>query len=206
MKKNKICSSCKIEHNEWKKGTWCKNCNKKCQQEWYKKNKVDVLDRVTNNYIQNKDSKLEYAKKYREENKEKVQEYFDKNKNKIYKQRAKREKARRKEDVSFRITQNLRFRLRNAIKKNQKITTTIEYIGCTIEELKIHLELRFIKGMTWENYGKWHIDHILPCSSFDMSKESEQRKCFHYTNLQPLWAIDNMKKSNKILHGEERDI
>jgi hypothetical protein len=108
--------------------------------------------------------------------------------------------------VSFKIAYNLRTRLRTAIKNNKKTTTTLDYLGCTISELKIHLETKFTIGMSWDNYGKWHIDHILPCSSFDMSKESEQKKCFHYTNLQPLWAIDNIKKSNKILHGEERDI
>jgi hypothetical protein len=197
MKETKICSMCKIEHNEWKKGTWCKACNKKCKQEWYRKNRSNVLNRVTNNYLNDKDYKLEYAKEYREQNKDKVQDYFEKNKTKIYKQRAEREKTRRKQDVSFRIASNLRARLRQAIKNNKKTTTTIDYLGCTINELKIHLEAKFTVGMSWDNYGKWHIDHIRPCSSFDMSKEIEQKECFHYTNLQPLWAIDNIRKSDK---------
>ena len=80
-----------------------------------------------------------------------------------------------------------------------KSAATLELLGCSVEELKKHLENQFIKGMTWNNYGLhgWHIDHIKPCASFDLTKEEEQRKCFHYTNLQPLWAKDNLSKSNK---------
>ena len=70
-----------------------------------------------------------------------------------------------------------------------------------MEKLKKHLEKQFQKGMTWNNYGMygWHIDHIIPCSAFNLNLESEQRKCFNYTNLQPLWAIDNIKKGDKII-------
>jgi hypothetical protein len=67
-------------------------------------------------------------------------------------------------------------------------------LGCTIEELWKHLEKKFKPGMTKENHGKWHVDHIIPCAIFDLSKPEEQIKCFHYTNLQPLWAIDNIRK------------
>jgi hypothetical protein len=61
------------------------------------------------------------------------------------------------------------------------------------------LEKQFTKGMNWKNYGKWHIDHIKPCASFDLSLEHEQKLCFHFTNLQPLWAKDNIRKSDKII-------
>ena len=70
----------------------------------------------------------------------------------------------------------------------------INLLGCTIQEARNHIEKQFIDGMSWENYGKWHIDHIKPCASFDLTKENDQRKCFHYTNLQPLWAKDNLVK------------
>jgi hypothetical protein len=78
-------------------------------------------------------------------------------------------------------------------------------VGCTIDELKIHLESLFVEGMTWENYGngtnKWNIDHIIPCLYFDLTDAEEQRKCFHYTNLRPLWGIDNIKKGDKLPDG-----
>ncbi len=61
------------------------------------------------------------------------------------------------------------------------------------------LAAKFTNGMAWDDYGDWHIDHILPCISFDLSDENQQKICFHYTNLQPLWATDNLKKGSKIL-------
>ena len=86
-------------------------------------------------------------------------------------------------------------------KNTKKCKKTLELTGCTLEFLYNYLESKFTKGMSWDNYGKfgWHIDHIIPCSSFDMSNPEEQKKCFHYTNLQPLWWLDNLKKSNKIM-------
>lgn len=93
--------------------------------------------------------------------------------------------------------------IREALKKqrNKKKTRTAELIGCTVPFLKTYLENKFTNGMSWENQGRngWHIDHIRPCTSFDLSKVEEQKKCFHYTNLQPLWESENIRKSNKIL-------
>lgn len=82
------------------------------------------------------------------------------------------------------------------IRKNKR---TIEMIGCSIEELRKHLELKFLKGMTWENrgYWGWHIDHIKPISLFDLNDIEQQKTAFHYTNLQPLWMKDNFSKKNK---------
>jgi len=76
----------------------------------------------------------------------------------------------------------------------------MELIGCSVEVLWSHIESQFTTGMTKENYGVhgWHIDHIIPCDSFDFSDPEQQKQCFHYTNLQPLWAKDNIAKSNKI--------
>jgi hypothetical protein len=79
-----------------------------------------------------------------------------------------------------------------------KSVKTQELIGCSIDALKQHLELKFQPGMTWGNYGQWHVDHIKPCSSFNLEIVDEQKKCFNYSNLQPLWAIDNIKKGNTI--------
>ena len=79
--------------------------------------------------------------------------------------------------------------------KNKK--SSFDFIGCSIDELKEHLSSQFTEGMSWENYGEWHIDHIKPCASFDLSILEEQQKCFHYSNLKPLWALDNLKKGAK---------
>jgi hypothetical protein len=74
----------------------------------------------------------------------------------------------------------------------------MEYLGCTLEELKIHLESQFKEGMNWGNYGKWEIDHIFPLSKADLTNLEEYKKVFHYTNLQPLWKAENRSKGNKL--------
>ena len=94
------------------------------------------------------------------------------------------------------ISERIRGALRNF--KANKYFSSQELVGCTLLKLRQHLESQFTTGMTWENQGDWHIDHIMPCAAFDLTKRSEQKKCFHYTNLQPLWAIDNLKKGNKL--------
>jgi hypothetical protein len=105
-------------------------------------------------------------------------------------------------DPQFRILCTLRNRVNKALDhKTKKAYKTNELLGCDIDELEIHLEKQFKEGMTWENYGRstWHIDHIIPCASFDLTDPEQQKKCFHYTNLQPLWAKENMSKGAKIL-------
>ena len=79
-----------------------------------------------------------------------------------------------------------------------KAYSTMELIGCTIEEVRTFLEAEFEEGMTWENQDEWHIDHIRPCASFNLEDPEEQKKCFHWTNLQPLWAADNLAKSDRL--------
>lgn len=124
--------------------------------------------------------------------------YF-KNKTTRLKANIDRAKQRRKTDVVFRIVSNCRSRIHKVIKNNKKTDRSLILIGCSGNQLKLHLEQQFTEGMSWSNYGKdgWEIDHIKPCSLFNMVDPEEQRKCFHYTNLQPLWALDNKIKSNK---------
>jgi len=108
-------------------------------------------------------------------------------------------------DLNFRLRKNLRKRIWAVIKLNQKSDVTIKLIGCSLEFLKQYLEKQFKQDMTWNNYGKkgWEVDHIIPCASFDLSKSSEQKKCFNYKNLQPLWIKENRSKGFKILKGEK---
>lgn len=100
-------------------------------------------------------------------------------------------------NIQYRITKNLRTRIWEVLKRNSKSKNTTSLIGCLPKDLVIYLESKFIDGMTWENYGEWHIDHIRPCASFDLSIPEQQKQCFHYTNLQPLWAKENLSKGNK---------
>lgn len=108
-------------------------------------------------------------------------------------------RAKRKTDINHKIKDNLRRRINYAIKKSKKSKSSIKLTGCSIEQLRLHIENLWTDGMSWNNYGLkgWHIDHIRPCASFDLKDPEEQKKCFHYTNLQPLWAKDNLSKGSK---------
>jgi hypothetical protein len=88
-------------------------------------------------------------------------------------------------------------RIRRA--NGKKTMRSVELLGCSIDNFRKHLESKFLEGMSWNNYGEWHIDHIIPCSLFDLTNINEQKKCFHYTNQQPLWKLDNLRKTNRIL-------
>jgi len=121
-------------------------------------------------------------------------ERYQASKDNINETRRKNLQERRNTDPRYRAMMALHCRLYMAVKK--KAGKTMDLTGCSKEELCTHLESLFGEGMTWENYGKWHIDHIRPCSSFNLENPEEQRICFHWKNLQPLWAEDNIKKSD----------
>jgi hypothetical protein len=111
-------------------------------------------------------------------------------------QRATAMREARKTDIHISVAGRLRNAVRYALTAQsvRKGRHTEEYIGCTFEELKAHLEKQFLPGMTWENRRLWQIDHIRPCASFDLTQMAAQRSCFHYTNLRPMWASENNKK------------
>lgn len=120
----------------------------------------------------------------------------------IRKKRAKYMQEKRRNCIEFKIACTIRSRLGDAIKSQgaRKHAKTMAMLGCTIPELKAHLEKQFKPGMSWSNYGYrgWHIDHIVPLSSFKLSDPEQQRKATHYTNLQPLWRFENQSKSAKV--------
>jgi hypothetical protein len=144
---------------------------------------------------------LEYAreKQYRwfSENKEKhydlVKEYQQTNKKYLKDKR----KQRLSSDLNYRIARNLRSRLWHAIKKSKDNVSAVSDLGCSIEDLKTFLSIMFQPGMTWENYGTWHIDHVIPLSNFDLTCSDQLKKACHYTNLQPMWASENASKQNR---------
>lgn len=112
--------------------------------------------------------------------------------------------ALRKNNVQARIAHNLRTRLWSALDKQkvQKRGSTQELIGCSIPELVQHLEAKFIEGMSWNKRNQIHIDHIIPVSAFNLVGLAQQKKAFHYSNLQPLWASENMRKGNKLTYAK----
>ena len=102
------------------------------------------------------------------------------------------------ENPRLRILMCLRSRLFQALRGKNKSAQTLELLGCSLDRLRVHLESQFQPGMTWENHGPaWHVDHIRPCTSFDLADPAQQRACFHHTNLQPLFALENMKKGGR---------
>lgn len=96
--------------------------------------------------------------------------------------------------TNYLIASRIRSRVRNVLKGIKKSAPTIRLLGCKLTEFRDHIERRFAPGMSWQNYGEWHIDHIKPCAAFDLRQPQEQQRCFHYSNLQPLWALDNIRK------------
>ena len=188
---NKKCTVCGIEKsldlyhrsNKTKDGKMsnCAECNKEKSRKYHHENKVCISEKQkayrNNNkeyfLIKNKEwrAKTGYAKKYQQE--------------------------RIKNDLFFRFKNRLRTLLRNAITKQgyTKKSKSFEILGCDYDTFITHIQYMFTEGMTWENHGQWHIDHIIPLSK--AKTEEEVIKLNHYTNLQPLWAKDNLKKSNK---------
>ena len=180
-----------------------KNKCSECKKQEYLDNREKRIEQSREYYRLNKDRCIESSKKYREKNLKWYQNnnrvYYQKNMERM-KENSKASFYRRIEsDIGFRILQRLRKRMWDATSGRVKSARTAELVGCSHDVLVSHIENQFTDGMTWENYGKWHLDHIIPCASFDLSKPKEQKKCFHYTNLQPLWAVDNIRKSDKLL-------
>jgi len=191
---------------------------KKYDKKYYIKNKERILLRCKKNYIKNKERILKKNREYYKKNKKIINKrkrnyqklYCLRNKEKILKWAKKARMKRRdkfnkyirdrlKTDINFKLRKTIRARIRLALKNDKKRSKTLKLLGVNnIITAKKHLEKLFKPRMTWKNHGKWHIDHIIPCSSFDLTKASEQRECFHYTNLQPLWASENLSKGNRI--------
>jgi hypothetical protein len=205
--KNKTCNKCKKiktidqfykDNNRPDKLNFC--C-KQCLKKYRFEHKEQLIKSQQKYYLKNKKRIIKRQRAYYKLNREQVKKwnrnFYIKNQIKYRKLMVKRDKNRFNNDINYKIRSLLKTRLYLALKNNQKIGHTIELLGCSIDNLKKHLESKFTKGMSFSNYGKWHIDHIRPCSSFDLSKEEEQAKCFHYTNLQPLWAKENLSKGDK---------
>jgi hypothetical protein len=148
----------------------------------------------------NKEKKAKHNKKYAAKNKEKIAaykvKYYEENKDKINAYR----KNRKETNTQFRLECALRIRINKVINRGYKVGSAVDDLGCTSTELKAYLESKFEAGMSWENWSQygWHIDHIKPLSSFNLEDREEFLEACNYTNLQPLWAEDNLKKGSKL--------
>lgn len=173
----------------------CDICNKEYRRLYWK-----ARESNTKRKEQNKNR----TEKFRKNNPHKISEYsrkyrYGKNRENYLAKKRERNKEYYK-NVNYKLGQLLRYKLWISLKtqKVKKENSALSFLGCSKEELIQHLESQFSEGMTWENWSLngWHIDHIRPISSFDLSDPAQVKECFHYSNLQPLWAIDNLKKSD----------
>lgn len=149
----------------------CKKCSNTECRVYYSKNKVEI-------------SKTRKEYNSLKTTQEKVRKYIN---------------NKRQNDIHYRIKDNLRRRINYAIKHSKKSKSTSELLGCTLQEFRKYIESLWQNNMNWDNYGKfgWHLDHIKPCASFDLSDPEQQKLCFHYSNIQPLWAKDNWSKGSR---------
>lgn len=199
MRKCKICEKSYPETSEhWRFDNGkiyrktCIHCyrvrNNKCQIKYRKENK-DKIKQANAKYYQNNKEKLnQYHSNYYQNNKEHI--------NKV---KAEYRKKRRESDPSFRLRRNVSRMISKALVTG-KGASCLEYLEYDMAQLKSHLEGLFQEGMSWDNYGEWHIDHIIPQShlKYDSMKDENFKKCWALENLQPLWKIDNLKKGNRI--------
>lgn len=184
---------------------------KQYQQEYYRNNKEKIKKKNREYYKANKEKIREQQKRYYDENKDRVSEsharYYSANREKV---RAYQERYYRKyKDIIHtrrmsklhsspyeRMIKNLRTRLSSFVRYKSKKTK--ELIGCDREHFMRHLEVQFKEGMTWDNYGEWVLDHHIPITAFNLENKKEFEACWHFSNIKPMWARDNMRKGNRI--------
>lgn len=212
-----------VANSKYRLRSWCKFCTRNVTKVYYYKNR-DRYKECRKKYRESDNGKT-VRKKYRESDKGKVaikryrksdkckiytKKYQESDKYKTYLKSDKYKTSRRKcvndrrcNDIQYKLACNLRCRLDIALKSSYKSGSAVRDLGCTIAELKIYLEKQFKEGMTWDNWGvgegKWHIDHEYPLSKVDLTDREQFLRVCHYTNLQPLWASENLKKGNKVL-------
>jgi hypothetical protein len=156
----------------------------RCRKRYYEKYN-EILKKLKKNYYNNREDILKKHSEYRKKNREKIRNHEKKS----------------LLNINYKISKVIRSRLNTELRKNKtkKTQSIFKYLGCSIEYFKIHISKQFKPGMSWVNWGKdtWNLDHIIPCSHFDLTKEDERYKCFNYKNLQPLWAQDNLSKGDR---------
>lgn len=152
----------------------------------------------------NPDKVARYNSDWRKENPDYMPAYYEEHKEEYVANAKERTKARKATDPAYKMLITLRKRLSGCLKqaKANKVTNTLDLLGCSMAYFMKFMEKKFQPGMTWKNHGfgkdKWHVEHREPCDSFNMLDEMDQRWCFHYSNLQPMWQPENLRKSKKL--------
>lgn len=152
-------------------------------------------------YCSNSCKTIVASRKYYSKNKDivlsKKKDFYNNNRSTIIQRNSQYCNKRIKTDIDYKIKRYLRSRLYNAVRKGYKSGSAVNDLGCSITEFKNYIGSLFTDGMSWDNYGKWHIDHKIALTKFDLSDKGQLKEACHYTNLQPLWATDNISKSNR---------
>jgi hypothetical protein len=177
------------------------------RRQYYLANKEVYNRKRREYYLKHKDQEIAKNKEYKDKNPELVRQrqrdYEIRNKERLQFERATRKRKREQADPAVRLRARVRARLSSAIIEAlaTKSDVSANLTGCSIQELMAYIETKFYGGMSWDDYGKgyghFQIDHIKPCCSFDFTDPAQQRECFRYTNLQPLWYVDHMKKTQQ---------
>jgi hypothetical protein len=199
--KEKISSSKKRYRQENKEKISSSN------KRYYQENKEKVISSNKRYRQENKEKVISLNERYRQENKEKIsssnKRYYQENKEKIVQQKVVYKRNLRKTNPAYKIRTNISRCINKALRKQSstKDGSCLSKFPYTMIELRQHLEAQFQPGMSWENYGQWHIDHIIPQSKLLYTSMDDEnfKKCWALENLQPLWAVDNLKKGSKIL-------
>lgn len=175
------------------------NWNKEYAKKYREENKTSEKERHRKYQLEHREQETARIRSWRQKNKERV----SLRRKQIRKENPEKINARRnylrQNDIQYALKDALRLRVYLAIKQGKKAGSAVRDLGCPIPELKEHIEKQWQKGMSWDNWTTdgWHIDHIKPLSKFDLTNQEQFLEANNYTNLQPMWAIDNIKKSNK---------
>lgn len=152
---------------------------------WRKNNQTHVKASMRAWYEANKETRQAYNRRYKQSHRDSINT---------------RREQRKKSDMQYKLRCWISTTTCNAA-KGSKTEGSLELLGCTPAEFRLYLEAQFLPGMSWDNHGEWHIDHVLPISEFDLTDPTQMREAFNYLNTQPMWAFDNISKGAKVPKG-----